>query len=84
MRFLTADLRQPMYALTSSTRLPADADVVIVLPAQANAETVAFVQAMLGPTAIEITPTPTLPSGSEPLVRIFARGAAAIALMSEP
>jgi len=81
VRFLTADLPQPPRVLTSATQ--PGPDVVVILPANADPDLVAFARAMLGSTAIEITPTPTLPVGSEPIVRVFARGDHAIAMLRE-
>ncbi len=82
VRFLTANLAQPPQALTAATR--PESDAIVILPASANADWVALALTALGPDAVEIESTPTLPAGSEPLVRVFARGAAAIALLSEP
>ncbi|WP_298819010.1 glycosyltransferase family 39 protein, partial [uncultured Chloroflexus sp.] len=53
VRFLTADLPQPPRVLTSATQ--PGPDVVVILPANADPDLVAFARAMLGSTAIEIT-----------------------------
>ena len=83
VRFLTIDLppaQQPKIWRGASD----DENTLVVLPAFADATEVATVLQALGPSAIEVFPTPTLPSGSEPLVRVFARGSAAIELMRAP
>gem|GEM_PF-6117989 len=83
VRFLTTDLplaQQPTIWRGASD----DENTLVVLPAFADATEVATVLQALGPSAIEVFPTPTLPSGSEPLVRVFARGLAAIELMRAP
>lgn len=83
VRFLTSDLppdRRPQIWRGTSA---AD-NVLVVLPAFANAEEVAAVLQSLGPTAVEVLPTPTIPADGEPLVRVFGRGVAALELMKEP
>ncbi len=83
VRFLTTNLppaQQPKIWRGASD----DENTLVVLPAFADATEVATVLQALGPSAIEIFPAPTLPPGSEPLVRVFARGPTAIALMRDP
>lgn len=83
VRFLTADLPPAQRPHILGNPI-ADGDVLVVLPAFADVEDVAAVLQALGPTAVEVLPTPTIPADGEPLVRVFGRGVAALELMKEP
>ncbi|WP_299644914.1 glycosyltransferase family 39 protein [uncultured Chloroflexus sp.] len=84
VRFLTAHLPLEQRPRIWRGTLDPDSDALVILPAFANPDEVAAVLSALGPTAVEIVPTPTIPANAEPLVRVFARGAAARAVMRSP
>lgn len=84
VQFLTAHLPPEQRPRIWRGTLDPDSDALVILPAFANPDEVAAVLRALGPTAVEIAPTPTIPTNAEPLVRVFARGAAAHAVMRSP
>lgn len=84
VQFLTAHLLPEQRPRIWRGTLDPDSDALVILPAFANPDEVTAVLRALGPTAVEIAPTPTIPAGSEPLVRVFARGAAALEVIRSP
>ncbi|GIV89186.1 MAG: hypothetical protein KatS3mg055_1704 [Chloroflexus sp.] len=84
VRFLTADLAPAQQARIWRGSLVGDDDVLVVLPVSADATTVAGVLNALGSAGREVESPPTIPTGGEPLVRVFARGTAALAVLSTP
>ncbi|MGC8952317.1 hypothetical protein [Chloroflexus sp.] len=84
VRFLTADLAPAQQVRIWRGSLVGDDDVLVVLPVSADATTVAVVLNALGSAGREVESSPTIPTGGEPLVRVFARGAAALAVMRSP
>ncbi|MDW8403355.1 glycosyltransferase family 39 protein [Chloroflexus sp.] len=84
VRFLTSDLAPADRPRIWRGVLDSHTDALVVLPAFADPAEVDAVLNALGPAAVEVTPTPTIPADSAPLVRVFARGAAALALLRSP
>ncbi|WP_322490210.1 ArnT family glycosyltransferase [Chloroflexus sp.] len=84
VRFLTSDLPLEQQPQIWRGTLDPDSAALVVLPAFADPREVAAVVNTLGSAAVEIVPTPTIPSDGEPLARVFARGAAALAVMRSP
>lgn len=84
VQFLTAHLLPEQRPRIWRGTLDPDSDALVILPAFTNPDEVAAVLRALGPTTVEIAPTPTIPAGSELLVRVFARGAAALEVIRSP